>query len=1038
MNIICMKKGDRMKTTKKKMLSLLMTVIMLITVFVSAVPAMAAESTDLPEGATIRFEMDDGTVVSKYEFKEESYTPAAELGITGGYEENDPGYVTPLHMLAQAMIDNGIPVDIQVTSLGWVQECNGIGADIMYYVNGADSSDLFGSYRVQDGDNIVVIQCNADSGAYTAFGYFGEVVEDTFSPIEMTEEATVKTGEDLTLKYAYKGWNTGNDVAVGADVYVSEKNGDVADQETGIKTDENGEFSVSFDEAGTYIVSARAYSGGGRLASNPYCKVTVTEDAPKVYPVEESAFDWSQFLGHSDLPGVSYAKTPTGQDTIAERWKINAVDLLGDEVSSSTWNRVPGTPIIAGDYVFVYMDQRIWKIDLNTGEAVDSARVYGETINQFFIGLAYGDGKLFMPCNKDSIGDTGLTGTFIRVFDADTMEQLYVTDSIPGSDMQTYIMYHDGYITAATFGNGSYACFDTVDEDPEKSNEIKKALWTKTGTELNEGTSFEGKSARFSWNSPAFVGDCIYFGNNAQSIIYAVNYKTGEVVDTLETDGVNKATPYYCDENDVLYISHNAVGENGSCAGITAIQLNEDGSFNEETRREWKSDWSGGGTQASPVVYNGRIYLGGGGGTMGSSEPFTVIDAETMTTVYTIEDLQTKGSAAVSTAYATAENQNQVYIYAVPYNGNSQQMWLIRDHAGQTEPDYEILTGIGEPQYCSQSIEIAEDGSLIWYNDAGYVYCYENTGETEFTGAEIQSRIDALPESGDYHSYFYPSEIAQIQARYDALSEEEKAAVDVDALTWMAGVAGMDAAEKIEAQIAALPEASELTTGDVKAVLEAISAYELLNEDEKAQVSNADKLQAAEERLPEIMVPPYTDVSQEEWYYPAANALYWADIMTGMDETTFGGGLPMCRAQFVTVLYRIAGCPETEYSGAFADVPENEWYAEAVEWANENGIATGYSNGLFGPADDVNREQMATMMWRMAKVQGVDTTVTTGLESFPDYTSVSDFAEEAMEWCFQNQIITGMGTDGSLNPQGWAMRAHCAAVVLRYLENCFL
>ena len=65
---------------------------------------------------------------------------------------------------------------------------------------------------------------------------------------------------------------------------------------------------------------------------------------------------------------------------------------------------------------------------------------------------------------------------------------------------------------------------------------------------------------------------------------------------------------------------------------------------------------------------------------MGSSEPFHVVDANTMETIYTIDGLITKGSAAVSTAYATEENDHQVYIYMVPYNCNTDEnFWIISD-----------------------------------------------------------------------------------------------------------------------------------------------------------------------------------------------------------------------------------------------------------------------------------------------------------------------------------------------------------------------
>ena len=106
----------------------------------------------------------------------------------------------------------------------------------------------------------------------------------------------------------------------------------------------------------------------------------------------------------------------------------------------------------------------------------------------------------------------------------------------------------------------------------------------------------------------------------------------------------------------------------------------------------------------------------------------------------------------------------------------------------------------------------------------------------------------------------------------------------------------------------------------------------------------------------------------------------------------------------------------------------------AVIWANQSGIITGYSSGLFGPDDYCTREQMATMMWRMAKTAGIDMSVTADLDSFPDGEQVSDFAQEALSWCVGNDIISGMGTDGSLDPQGMTRRAHCAVIIVRYME----
>ncbi len=193
----------------------------------------------------------------------------------------------------------------------------------------------------------------------------------------------------------------------------------------------------------------------------------------------------------------------------------------------------------------------------------------------------------------------------------------------------------------------------------------------------------------------------------------------------------------------------------------------------------------------------------------------------------------------------------------------------------------------------------------------------------------------------------------------------------------------------------------------------------------------------AERSVDEPTKLPYTDVAEYDFYYDAAVYAYENGIMTGLNETTFGGGELLSRAQFATILHRVAGTPEAEYvEGKFADVVRNdmtEWFIEPVMWASEKGIITGYSNGLFGPSDSCTREQMITMMYRYAKVSGYDVSATDDLSGFPDAASVSEFAKEAMRWAVAEGLISG--DNGYINPQGVASRAHTVVIIKRYMDN---
>ena len=143
------------------------------------------------------------------------------------------------------------------------------------------------------------------------------------------------------------------------------------------------------------------------------------------------------------------------------------------------------------------------------------------------INLCYGDGKIFVPVKTNNMDDgTGVVKAHLRVFDADTLEQLYITDdAMATSDTQTAVMYHDGYVVTGGYGGkGFYVCYSTEDEDPTRGDEVKEAVWS---------IQTQDRAQSFSWNGAAFVGDFVYYTDKGRSpgpaIIYVVNYKTGDI-----------------------------------------------------------------------------------------------------------------------------------------------------------------------------------------------------------------------------------------------------------------------------------------------------------------------------------------------------------------------------------------------------------------------------------------------------------------------------------------------------------------------------
>lgn len=188
----------------------------------------------------------------------------------------------------------------------------------------------------------------------------------------------------------------------------------------------------------------------------------------------------------------------------------------------------------------------------------------------------------------------------------------------------------------------------------------------------------------------------------------------------------------------------------------------------------------------------------------------------------------------------------------------------------------------------------------------------------------------------------------------------------------------------------------------------------------------------AEEPDPKL---PYTDVSDTDWFYHEVRYAYEKGIMTGINDTTFAPYESLARAQFAIILHRLNGGPQMEYTDLFYDVGEGIWYTDAILWAADTDVVTGYSNGNFGPADKINREQMATMMYRYAEYKGYSLEGGVDYSQYEDAANVSDFAQQAMSWAVGNGVITGKYDETQLDPQGEASRAECAIIMMRFMET---
>ncbi len=410
--------------------------------------------------------------------------------------------------------------------------------------------------------------------------------------------------------------------------------------------------------------------------------------------------DWPQFLGSPVSPGVTAAKTPVNAAAAKLVWSEK--HTVKSEFNGTTFeNNACGTPITVGKYLyFTVSDGRLLKLDAATGKTAASAEC--KNIPLYFSQIAYGDGKIYVPQQTSS-------GVQISAFDADSLALVWQSEAVvygeTAQQIASPITYYNGRIYFGTYAqdaktyayvSGVYACIDAASG---------KTVWQQ-----------QNSTAGYYWDGGAVLGSAIAVADTAGNLT-SYRLTDGVKISSISAGGPVLST--LCSAQGRLYASVKSgyiysvkADANGTLYGSTAV----------------KSAVLGNSISSSPVVYNGRLYVAGGG--YGATTPFSVLDAATLKTVYQIKDIQSQSSPLVATAYASDKNKQQVSIYLTKYGTCDQDgvytkgsscVYVVKDCAGQTKASYETLF-TPAAQSCTQSLTVSRDGMLYYFNDSGTLY----------------------------------------------------------------------------------------------------------------------------------------------------------------------------------------------------------------------------------------------------------------------------------------------------------------------------
>ena len=529
------------------------------------------------------------------------------------------------------------------------------------------SVDLTGA---QDYTSPITFKLYTDGGFYETW-YKVYVT----SPEVKTGITFTLTPTDATLKVYDSGGKEVTPVAGSMD-YSGLTNGD--------------EYTYNVSRFG-YVSERGSFTAGLDTVKN----VLLTAASSPETALPDFTGEWTNFRGNEQNMGITTAETPGLANEAILKWGWK---------HSSGWAESITPPIIVNDALYIAKGKTVAKIDKTTGEIISTSEEMAGAVGYALNPITYGGGMLFVPVGSGRI----------QALRADTLELLWVSEALGGQTL-TPITYKNGYIYTGTWNRetatGTYFCLSITDEDPTTSGEIKYCTWKIDHT------------GGFYWAGAYATENFVIFGSDDGSgegthtetgMLYSVNPISGMIIDTIAgVKGDIRSTVSYDAVSDRIYFTTKG-GE------FYQVKVNTDGTFDDSATRIMTL---GGMSTGTPLVYNGRAYVGVAGASQfgTSGHRYRVVDVSDMSEIYSVDVpgyVQT--SALLSTAYVNTTGK--VYVY-ITYNALPGGIFVLEDSVGQTEGNgYSLFTpGPGMSNYCICSLVCDADGTIYYKNDSGYL-----------------------------------------------------------------------------------------------------------------------------------------------------------------------------------------------------------------------------------------------------------------------------------------------------------------------------
>ncbi|MCR4963074.1 MAG: S-layer homology domain-containing protein [Firmicutes bacterium] len=857
---------------------------------------------------------------------------------------------------------------------------NDTSGNIAYQIDHGDVYVMGPDTAVEDGNEVeaYILESNyPDSEAYVTFD---------------KSQATVFAGETLELTLSKQEYDDNwmpvmTPYTDGADITVDgEANGAV--------TDRNGKVSLSFDEPGTYLVSAKDTKqvNGQTVTAITAPACTVTVKAVTTAEVDFTSQKSGEFL-HAPQFGVEVASN------LAESYGYT--------------DSVDGVSVLD---VLVKAHELVYEDDFTAASAEDYLKISaasgspskqfgvdpeasGKYLGGFFLNHAMAnDGTMYDQSN----------------YNATTVTTQAVTDG----DLVEFFFYEDPY-----FGD-SYNWF--LDEDEKYSREFDAVAGQDLDLVMKSffamsSSIFKDEAEMVASSRPSEVDSAqVYIVDpktGALTAIEGAEVEDGEVTLNFAEPGSYLITAYGTEDSmfmQLLTLTTVTVAEPENTAPTLAEGVAASATVTIPAGDSYSVDLSSIFTDADDDELTYKVSVNGADPVAADENYSFTPDGDGATLVFTANDGKEDSEDTytveiqISSSGGSDENHLPTLAQGVPasvtvtlpaggrYNVNLNQIFTDADG---DELTYKVSVNGADPVTANPYYTFLSNG-----NRATLVFtANDGQGDSEDTYT-VQIRRESNSGNSGSHSG---------SGNNDSANKPDDAVAKVEALIQKIGDVTLDKEDAIQA---------------------ARTAYDALSDAQQKQVKNFDDLRDAENKLAQLKEAAgknrFRDVDANAYYADAVNWAVDKGVTEGTGPDTFSPGLVCSRAQVVTFLWRAAGSPEPNSSeNPFTDVEKGSYYEKAVLWAVENGVTEGTGATTFGPDQGCSRAQVVTFLWRAAGSPEPNSSE----NPFTDVEKGS-YYEKAVLWAVENGITEGTGAT-TFSPDQSCNRAQIVTFLYRAAQQ---